>query len=187
MALDLDYVERRQLPRRRTEMSYRTPDGNFGHYGYPANCIGFDAARRYCEWLSTNTGKHFRLPTEAEWEYACRAGGPPLKPDAEALDKIAWVWDNADEKPHPVGKKQPNAWGLYDMLGNVGEFVIRDPKSDKGLLAGGSYKDYAEDVHSGTREPESHEWYKNDPEEPPMRDWLSYTVHHVGFRVVMEE
>jgi formylglycine-generating enzyme required for sulfatase activity len=154
--------------------------------GYPADCIHFQAALKYCAWLSIVTGKKFRLPTEAEWEYACRAGGPPLKPDRKALEKLAWFADNSGDKPHPVGKKQPNAWGLYDMLGNVGEYVIRDPKDDKGLIAGGSHEDEAEDVHSGAREPYSAAWQKNDPQLPKSRDWLM-GVHRIGFRVVMEE
>jgi formylglycine-generating enzyme required for sulfatase activity len=154
---------------------------------YPANCIHFQAARRYVAWLSEHTGKKFRLPTEAEWEYACRAGGPPVKPDAEDLDAVAWHAGNSGGKPQPAGKKRPNAWGLYDMLGNVGEFVIRDPKDDKGLLAGGSYRDEAKDVHSAAREPYSPAWQKNDEERPPSTSWLNWTVHHVGFRVVMED
>jgi formylglycine-generating enzyme required for sulfatase activity len=158
-----------------------------GHDGFPANCIEFHAALRYCAWLSKNTGKRFRLPTEAEWEYACRAGGPPLKPDAKALDQIAWFADNAGNKTHAVGKKEPNAWGLYDMLGNVGEYVIRDSRSDKGLLAGGSYKDEAKDVNSSAREPDTGAWLRIEEEVPPTTSWLNRTVHHVGFRVVMEE
>jgi formylglycine-generating enzyme required for sulfatase activity len=154
---------------------------------YPANCIHFQAAKRYCAWLSKYTGKKFRLPTEAEWEYACRAGGPPVKLDAIALREVAWFNDNADDLPHAVGTKKPNAWGFYDMLGNVGEFVIRDPKDDKGLLAGGSWRDEAKNVWSGAREPYSREWQSNDPEVPPTTSWLNWSVHHVGFRVVMEE
>jgi len=154
---------------------------------YPANCIHLQAAQRYCAWLSKYTGKKFRLPTEAEWEYACRAGGPPVKLDAKALDDVAWFKDNSGGQPHAVGKKKPNAWGFYDMLGNVGEYVIRDPKDDKGLLAGGSWRDEAKHVWSGAREPYSKEWQYNDPEVPPSTSWLYWSVHHVGFRVVMEE
>jgi formylglycine-generating enzyme required for sulfatase activity len=180
----------------RTVKPYMRPDGGFGHMGFPAGNIRFPAAVKYCAWLSKLTGHKFRLPTEAEWEYACRAGGPPLKPDAAALDRMAWFAGNSSdtpgvpgyEAPHPVGRKRPNAWGLYDMLGNVGEYVIRDPKDDKGLLAGGSYKDAAKDVHCGAREPYSPDWQRRDPEDPPRADWLDYgSVHHVGFRVVMDE
>jgi hypothetical protein len=74
------------------------------------------------------------------------------------------------------------------MLGNVGEYVIRDPRDHEGVLAGGSYKDDAKDVHSAAREPYSPDWQKNDPQEPKDPDWFDYGgTHHVGFRVVMEE
>jgi formylglycine-generating enzyme required for sulfatase activity len=158
-----------------------------GHDGYPADCIHLQAVKRYCDWLSKNTGHKFRLPTEAEWEYACRAGGPPVKLDANKLDDVAWFADNSDGTSHEVGQKKPNAWGLYDMLGNAGEYVIRDPKDDQGLLGGGSWRDQAKDVHCGAREPYSPDWQKDDPQTPPSTAWLNWNVHHVGFRVVMEE
>jgi formylglycine-generating enzyme required for sulfatase activity len=202
-ALDLTAEEQRkvgreELQKTRTTKPFWPPDSGLdperheqwespGREGFPANCVHFDAARRYCAWLSKHTGRTFRLPTEAEWEYACRTGGPPVKLDAKSLDAVAWFKDNAGNKTHAVGEKQPNAWGLYDMLGNVGEFVIRDPKDEKGLLAGGSYKDAAEDVHSGARERDTGAWQKNDDEDPPSTSWLNKTVHHVGFRVVMED
>jgi formylglycine-generating enzyme required for sulfatase activity len=202
MALDWPERERRdrynERVQTRASVPYHPPDGGFdptrkqiwespGHTGFPANCIHFQAAQRYCAWLSKQTGKRFRLPTEAEWEYACRAGGPPLKPDAEQLADVAWFADNSDDKPHPVGEKRPNPWGLYDMLGNVGEYVVRDREDTKGLLAGGSYKDAAKDVQSAAREPYSPDWQKTDPQDPKSTSWLNWDVHHVGFRVVMED
>jgi sulfatase modifying factor 1 len=181
------YYQKTPYDERRTTNPYLPPGDGWGWYGFPANCIEFRAAKRYCAWLSKNTGRRFRLPTEAEWEYACRAGGPPLKPDAKSLDTVAWFAGNADGRTHPIGKKKPNAWGLYDMLGNVGEYVIRDPKDDKGLLAGGSFNDEAKDVQSGARESDTGAWLKNEEEVAPNTSWLNRTVHHVGFRVVMED
>lgn len=187
--LDLDVGEIRNGvdAKSRPSKPYSPPDAGYGIDGYPAGGIHFVAARQYCEWLSKQSGKKFRLPTEAEWEYACRAGGPPVKPDRKELDKMAWHLKNSEEEPHPVGKKAPNAWGFYDMLGNVAEFVVRDPgDKTKGVLAGGSYSDEPEKVNSDAREPYTNEWHKNNPDQPPGVGWLPF-VHRAGFRVVMED
>jgi sulfatase modifying factor 1 len=189
MFSDLDLKQRRDgiEAKSRPSRPYSPPDAGYGHDGYPAGGIHYVAARQYCEWLSAQTKKKFRLPTEAEWEYACRAGGPPVKLDAKSLDKFAWFMGNSKEEPHPVGQKQPNAWGFYDMLGNVAEFVVRDP-SDKtrGVLAGGSYDANADKVNSDAREPYTDEWNKENPMTPPGVGWLPF-VHRAGFRVVMED
>jgi formylglycine-generating enzyme required for sulfatase activity len=92
------------------------------------------AARQYTKWLSGLTGRFYRLPSESEWEYACRAGtATPWHSggDAASLDEVAWFADTSDDTTHPVGTKQPNAWGLHDMHGNVAEWVIDE------LVAGG--------------------------------------------------
>jgi formylglycine-generating enzyme required for sulfatase activity len=201
MGLDMTHEQWRALgeldnPRRggpgeRPETPYMPYEDGGGKdlliFSYPASCIHFRAAMKYCAWLSKLTGHRFRLPTEAEWEYACRAGGPPLAPDAKALDAVAWFEGNSGDHTHPVGKKRSNAWGLYDMLGNVGEYVIRDQKDDNGLLAGGSYYNEAKDVHSGAREQYSPAWHGSDPQDPVSTRWLEYGPHRFGFRVVMEE
>ena len=98
----------------------------FGRNGQPAICITHHAAMEYCRWLSAKTGKIYRLPTEAEWEYACRAGTKTAYSwgdDPAKLDEYAWYVNNA-EKPMKVGKKKPNPWGLYDMHGNVAEWCL---------------------------------------------------------------
>ncbi len=83
--------------------------------------ISWHDAVEFCKWLSSETGQSYRLPSEAEWEYAARAGNEGEAP-AE-LEKFAWFIDNSDLKTHPVAARQPNAWGLYDMLGNAWEWV----------------------------------------------------------------
>ena len=108
---------------------------NMGRDGYPAICVSHVAARQYCRWLSDKTGHFYRLPTEAEWEYACRAGTTSAYScgDPKNLDAVAWYAANSqraldgDSKPvpayHKVGEKAANAWGLHDMHGNVAEWV----------------------------------------------------------------
>src|SRR5258708_1686617 len=105
--------------------------------GFPANSMIQYAALMYCKWLYKKTGVFYRLPTEAEWEYACRAGAPTAYPFSDGqgedrrkggartqLSRYAWWKDNSQEKYHAVKQLAPNAWGLYDMLGNVAEWTV---------------------------------------------------------------
>jgi formylglycine-generating enzyme required for sulfatase activity len=97
--------------------------------------------RESVEWHPTANG--YRLPTEAEWEYACRAG--TTGPRYGRLDEIAWYRDNSDERMHDVGGKRPNPWGLYDMLGNVWDWCwdVYDPEvyGSYRVLRGGGWFD----------------------------------------------
>ncbi len=167
----------------RPSVPYGAPDHGFGHESYPAIHLTCYAAEQYCRWLSIKTGKKYRLPTEAEWEYACRAGVLKAEP-LKDLDKYAWYVDNADDKTHPVGKKQPNAWGLHDMLGNVMEWC--QGMDGKPVARGGAYNDIADDVHPGARKIQTDEWNATDPQFPKSKWWLS-DAPFVGFRVVCEK
>ena len=91
----------------------------------PVVCISWGDADAYCRWLSEIEGRSYRLPTEAEWEYACRAGSSTaycFGGDETRLGEYAWYYENSGETTHPVGEKRPNVWGLYDMHGNVWEW-----------------------------------------------------------------
>jgi formylglycine-generating enzyme required for sulfatase activity len=173
----------------RPSKPYGAPDRGFGHEGYPAISIAAHAAQMYCKWLSAKTGKQYRLATEAEWIYACQAGGPAVQIEKEALKKAAWFYDNSetesgDRQTHPVARKEPNAWGVYDMLGNVGEWVMG--QDGKPVLMGGWYEQKAAKVHSAARAPYSEEWQMRDPQDPKSKWWLS-DGPHVGFRIVRED
>ncbi|MEI7834555.1 MAG: formylglycine-generating enzyme family protein [bacterium] len=85
--------------------------------------LAWTDAQQFCQKVSVLTGKVVRLPTEAEWEYAARAGGPPIVFDKDMMNEVAWCSINSENKAHPVGQKKPNAWGLYDLFGNVYEWT----------------------------------------------------------------
>jgi formylglycine-generating enzyme required for sulfatase activity len=93
----------------------------------PVEMVSWNDVQAFIQWLNAKEGHNrYRLPTEAEWEYAARAGTTgaySFGDDEDSLGRYAWYWDNSGEKTHPVGQKQPNAWGLYDMHGNVWEWV----------------------------------------------------------------
>jgi formylglycine-generating enzyme required for sulfatase activity len=105
---------------------------------FPVTYVSFDDCLAFLKWLSKKEGAIYRLPTEAEWEYACRAGTTTNFPGGslqknwdnshksinKKLDKIAWYCANSGIKPNKVGLKRPNPWGLYDIIGNVQEFCL---------------------------------------------------------------
>lgn len=167
--------------------------------GYPAVSMTQQAALRYCRWLYEKTGVFYRLPTEAEWEYACRAGRKQPAP----VEEVAWYFDNSDDAYHKVGQKKPNAWGLYDMLGNVSEYTVDpylpdregfDPEKPQAVYApirgkynrvvkGGAYDDDASACRCTFRTPSLAKWQARDPQ-IPKSIWWNPDSPFVGFRIV---
>jgi formylglycine-generating enzyme required for sulfatase activity len=180
-----------------------------GREGHPVLGITHHAAMQYCRWLSLKTGKVYRLPTEAEWEYACRAGTTTAYfwgDDPKKLDEYGWYDTNSDEKTHAVGTKKPNPWGLYDMVGNVSEWCVDAYDKDcyktfsldkatigpvnlstgtrfRDVVRGGSWADEAPVCRSATRVGSEKSWIKLDPQRPQSIWWLT-SAEFVGFRIV---
>ena len=173
---------------------------------HPAMGMTWHNAVTFCRWLSMNTGKKYRLPTEAEWEYACRAGTTNafgVESDPEKLKELAWYEKTADSETSAVGKKKPNAWGLYDMLGNVREWVCdfyspdaykqaaaktpainpKGPETGEIHVArGGDYSCPAEELRCAARAFEEKWWRSGDPQIPKSKWWLP-EMDIIGFRV----
>lgn len=170
----------------RPSRPYIPPDRGYGHAGHPAISMTAHGAQEFCRWLSERTGRRYRLPTEAEWEHACRAGSDGaycFGDDEGALGQFAWYSENAEGRTHPVATKAPNAWGLYDMHGNVAEWAIG--ADGKAVTRGGSFMDDAAGCRSGAREVPTRAWNASDPQVPKSRWWLA-DAPFVGFRVVCE-
>ena len=179
----------------------------------PAVTMTQFAAKQYTKWLSGITGRQYRLPTEAEWEYAARAGTSTaysFGDDATALGDYAWYAANADEQTHPVGTKKPNGWGLYDMHGNVAEWVL-DQYTDSyqalhlkaapvqakkavvwptklfpRVIRGGCWFDDAAQCRSAARyKSNDPEWNVEDPNLPKSPWWFTEEpATGVGFRIL---
>jgi formylglycine-generating enzyme required for sulfatase activity len=158
-------------------------DRGFGHAGYPALSLSGKGAQAFCAWLSALSGGCYRLPTEAEWEAACRAGaggGPAL----DALDAVAWHRGNSGQRTHPVGSKAADAAGLHDLRGNVAEWCVA---TDGGLLLkGGSYRDAPEALAIEARLLPDAAWNRSDPNLPRSVWWLA-DAPFAGFRIVCED
>ena len=183
-----------------------------GEKGYPAICMTEHSALKFCQWLSAQTGHFYRLPTEAEWEYAARAGSTTAwfwGDDAKHLDDYAWHFENSamDKEPttHPVGQKKPNPWGLYDIYGNVTEWTLdqyapdwyatltaREDRANpfnKPLwryprsVRGGSYDDEPKYCRSASRRGSRVVWKQQDPQLPKSL-WHHTNAYFLGFRIV---
>ena len=178
----------------------------------PAVTMSQFAAKQYTKWLSGLTGEIYRLPTEAEWEYACQTGTTTayfFGDDAKQLGEFAWFYDNSGERMHLVGEKKPSPWGLYDIHGNVSEWVLDEYTKDgyrqfagKGVLAattavtwpkklfprvvrGGGWEDDAAGCRcAARRKSDDDDWREEDPNFPQSPWWFtSQPALSVGFRL----
>ncbi|TDQ11241.1 formylglycine-generating enzyme family protein [Pedobacter metabolipauper] len=178
-----------------------------GKEGQPALAMTHYNAIQFCKWLYVRTGEFYRLPTEAEWEYACRAGTATeysFGDDASKLGDYAWYDANSEGKTHKVGEKKPNPWGLYDMHGNVAEWtydqylpdfyaaVAKDKAANPiavpeklypNVVRGGAYNDIAADSRSSARLPSDPVWKQLDPQIPKSNWWFP-EAPFVGLRLV---
>lgn len=188
---------------------YTAMNLGMGHgyeHGLPAIAMSHHAASKFCEWLSAQTGHYYRLPTEAEWEYACRAGSPGAYSygNGEAsLDQYAWYWNNSNDRYQKTGSKKPNKWGLRDMHGNVAEWVLdsyvpdaygkrsglpaKDPlviiPGAPHIVRGGSWEDDPDSLRSAARRASTPAWNRQDPQNPKSI-WYLTDGGMIGFRVV---
>lgn len=195
VSLDVDAVSGATTPY--VEMSF-----GMGTDGYPAVCMTQYAASKFCEWLSAMTGNFYRLPTEAEWEYACKAGTDSdysFGNDPYQLNEYAWSANNSQDKYQKVGTKKPNPWGLHDMHGNVAEWTldqyapyskasqnnpfVKPTKTYPRSVRGGSYMDDPDQLRSTARTKSEKGWKVRDPQIPKSK-WWHTDAQFVGFRVV---
>ena len=192
---NVDAVSRPTKPY--VEMSF-----GMGLNGYPAISMTQHAANKYAEWLSAKTGHFYRLPTEAEWEYACRAGTSTafsFGDDASKSSEYAWSSANANGKYEKVGTKKPNPWGLFDMHGNVMEWTldayapyvagnvsnpwVKSKESYPHAVRGGSWNDPPSKLSCGSRVGSDSSWKMQDPQ-LPKSIWYLTDAQWLGFRLV---
>lgn len=177
-----------------------------GKENHPALAMTHYNAIQYCKWLYVRTGVFYRLPTEAEWEYACRAGTATeyaFGDDAKALADYAWFQENSSGKTQEVGKKKPNQWGIFDLYGNVAEWTYDQYKPDfyasltgvqqdpvhvpdklyAHVIRGGSYEDQAKNLRSAARSASDPAWKQIDPQIPKSNWWFP-EAPFIGMRLV---
>ena len=179
-----------------------------GYEGYPAVNMTHYSATKFCKWLSLISGNYYRLPTEAEWEYACRAGSESkyyFGDNINEIDYYAWHKNNSSGKYHKVGQKKPNELGLYDMIGNVSEWVADSYKEDifkskkqkkdpfiyekekyPKVYRGGSWYDDPKLITSDKRFFSDKSLQRRDPQIPKSK-WWNTDAPYIGFRVVRVE
>lgn len=198
--IDIDAVSSATVPYIDMSLGMGTSD-------YPVANITHLAASKFCEWLSAKTGYFYRLPTEAEWEYACRAGTDTkysFGDDVTKLGEYAWFEGNSNGRYQKGGQKMPNPWGLYDMHGNMAELTLdqynpdaykkyNNKTADNPLevptkeyshsVRGGSWDDDVDMLRSAARYKTNPNWKKRDPQLPKSK-WWHTDAPFLSFRIV---
>ena len=191
----------------RPSIPYLDMTFGMGKEGKPAIGMTQYGAIQFCKWLYLKTGIFYRLPTEAEWEYAAKAGSQTkyfFGDDESILGEYAWYDQNSGGTTQKIGQKKPNPWGLYDILGNVMEWTSdqyvadaynsrsgslkKDPKLPiqslyPGVIRGGNYKSISEDLRTSKRFYSKAEWKRIDPQIPKSQWWFP-EAPFLGLRVV---
>ena len=162
----------------RPSRPYGAPDYGWGHRGFPTISVAREAAEAFCAWLSTQTGKKYRLPTDAEWSHVAA-----LARSDRAIDSLAWHAGNSGNKAHAAATKGADGLGLYDLFGNAAEWVTTS--NGQRVTRGGSFRDASNGVGPQARAVQQEEWDERDPQIPKSRWWLS-DGPFVGFRIVRE-
>lgn len=152
---------------------YVLPGDEFGHAGMPALGMTMHAAREFARWLSARTGKEYRVPTEAQWEHACRLG--------EAGSASVWTRGNTEGRTHEAGSGKADAIGVFDLRGNVAEWT-RGFDGDS-VIKGGSFDRPAADAECASRRSQTRAWNATDPQLPKSRWWLP-DAPFVGLRLI---
>ena len=182
------------------------PYVNYNKNGYPMINVTQYAASQFCKWLTAKTGHYYRLPSEAEWEYACRSRESTaysFGKGTKIIDQFGWHKRNSEGQLHKSGMKKPNGFGLYDMHGNAAEWVLDsyDPEAyivwERGVqnpvkknrmlyprvVRGGSFKEDPDRLRSAARGHSTRAWKQRDPQIPKSL-WWHTDATHIGFRIV---